>query len=106
MLYRIQVNLIPSDPIAIRGNLGIGFRQEVVGRRKMPESRDSDIFRHLTTSGRNPIPRIPPTPDEFLSDPMKSDNFSDRIRQSDYSSWGAKQANKKYQMAIFVKETI
>ena len=52
----------------------------------MPESQDSDripdhsdTLRRSTTSGRNPISRIPTTSDEFLSDPIKSDNFSDRI---------------------------
>ena len=31
-------------------------------------------FRHLTSSGRNPMPGISATSDEFLSDPMKSDS--------------------------------
>ena len=79
---------------------------EVVGCRKMPESQDfdripdhSDTFRNPTSSDRNLIPRIPTssgrnliariptTSDELLSDFIKSDNFSDRIRQSDYLSW-------------------
>ncbi|CAM4744927.1 unnamed protein product [Rotaria magnacalcarata] len=32
------------------------------------------IFRHPTTSCRDPIPRISPTSDKFPSDPIKSDN--------------------------------
>ena len=86
-----QVNLTPLDPIGnsseVVGILGMGFRQEVVGCRKISESQDFDripdqsgTFRHPTTSGRSPIPRIPTTFDEFLSGPIKSDNFSDRIR--------------------------
>ena len=53
----------------------------------MPKSQDTDrisdhadTFRHPKTYGRNPIPRIPPISDEFLSDPIKSDHFSDKVR--------------------------
>ena len=57
-----QINLTPSDPIGIRRmpkNAGIsGFLQ------------DTGLFRHPTTSGRNPIPRIPTTSEKFLSDPI------------------------------------
>ena len=69
------------------GTLGVRFRQRITGCRKMPESQGFDriqdhsyTFRHPTTSGRNPIPRILTTSDEFLSDPIKSDNFFDRIQ--------------------------
>ncbi|CAM4820508.1 unnamed protein product [Rotaria magnacalcarata] len=75
---------IPTGSCRMSESVGfLGFRQD---------PGHSGIFRHPTTSCRNPIPRIPPTSDEFPSDPIKFDNFplgSDRIRLSDCSSWGA-----------------
>ena len=44
----------------------------------------SDTFWHPTTSSSNCVPTSPTISDEFLSDPMKSDNFfkrTDEIRQ-------------------------
>ncbi|UJR11876.1 hypothetical protein I4U23_016055 [Adineta vaga] len=41
----------------------------------------SHIFRHPTTSGRIPVPRIPTLSDKFLSGPTKSDVFPRRIRR-------------------------
>ena len=70
----------PSHPVGsdrnsseVVGIPGIEFQQEVVVCLTMPESQDSGPFRHPTTSGWNPIPRIPTN--------------SYWIRQSDYSSW-------------------
>ena len=90
-----NLHLIPgqSHPIGsdrnsseVVGIFGIGFRPEVVGCQKMPESQDTELFRHPTTSHWNPIPKIPTTSDEFLLNPTIFPIGSDGIRQSDYSS--------------------
>ena len=48
--------------------LGIVFRMEVVGYRKVLEFRNFDTFQHPITSCRNPILRIRITSDKFPSD--------------------------------------
>ncbi len=74
-----------SDPIIIHRNPRNGIptgrcRKVLEWPRFLSESGHSDTFRHPTTSCRNPIPRIPTTSDGLLSDPIKSDSFSNRIR--------------------------
>ena len=71
-----------SHPIGSDGNspevvgiLGIGFRPEVVGCRKVSELRYFDrVPDHSDTF------RYPTTFDKFPSDPVNSDSFSDEIQ--------------------------
>ncbi len=78
-------NRILSDPknsnrilSEVVGILGIGIRQEVVGCRNDQIPIGTVVI--PTLSYWNPIPRIPTTSDEFLSDPIKPDSFSGRSR--------------------------
>ena len=61
----------------------------------MPKFQDTGPFRHPTASVWNPIPRIPSTTDEFLSDPMGSDSRNTRPRKAWIYHWriGDKSAN-------------